>query len=444
MNLFQEYLGDQFVLKRPSKAFYRSAVSFLLAGICVGLSYHYMTGLSNVSFWVVLTVMMIAGLGCLGAGIRMGTLLCGIQEWKNPFINLTIVVCSVMVVVIGLEGFLGWNEQQVLHILPKKKRATRSSPVPTGLNLKPEVIAYIEKRQKVLTMPVEWERRAVKIPGAAYAYYWHEVLHVHDKENFRRTTPFPPKSPDTFRIMVVGDSLTYGYGIEEQYTYSHIIQKRLEENYRVEVLNLGVSGNQSENILAVVRKFLPWLHPDLVLYGVCLNDFLPSGQGEYNGRGYEFPLPERVKDLLIKNTRAARYVSDLYDKSLRTAGLRFDFFDDILQDFDGYQQRFGQDVLKMNQFVQSQGLPPVLTMILDQYPRQGGRGYRISRVAERLLGQAGMDVIDTEDFYARFNGAAMHVSRWEGHPNELANAVFANMFLKELNGHPALQPFRKP
>jgi len=48
-------------------------------------------------------------------------------------------------------------------------------------------------------------------------------------------------------------------------------------------------------------------------------------------------------------------------------------------------------------------------------------------VAERHLGAAGMDVVETATYYRHFAGHPLHVSRWEGHPNEIANAIWAFM-----------------
>lgn len=443
MNPFNKYLEQHIMMKGSSKDLWRDPVSFFLTGLCACLSSYVLSGLTNVSFWLVMTVMLVSTTVCIGAGIRIGTLLWGKPELKNPFTNVSIVLCSIMVVVIGLEGFLGWHEQQAVPRKPVKKKDLNSLSLPSDLHLNREDLVNIKKRQQLLTMPVQWERRNASLPGAVSAYYWHDVLHIHDEGRFRRSKPVPQKPIRTFRIMVVGDSLTYGYGIDQKFTYANVIQEELGKDYNVEVINLGVTGYQSQNILAVIRRFLPRYHPDFVIYGVCLNDFLPAGKGEYTGRGYAFPLPDSVQDFLTERTRVARFVSDLYDRSLRTAGLRVDFFEDILQDFDGYQQRFGRDVLAMNQFVTTNGLPPVLALVLDQYPRYGRSGHRIARVAETLLTQAGIDVVKTENFYKRFDGVAMHVSPWEGHPNEMAHAIFASMILKKLHHHPSLNAFRR-
>lgn len=54
-----------------------------------------------------------------------------------------------------------------------------------------------------------------------------------------------------------------------------------------------------------------------------------------------------------------------------------------------------------------------------------------------------MEVVDTEEYYQRLNGHAMAVSRWEGHPNEEAHAIFSSMISRKLRDHPALQPYSR-
>ena len=75
----------------------------------------------------------------------------------------------------------------------------------------------------------------------------------------------------------------------------------------------------------------------------------------------------------------------------------------------------------MNAFVKAAGLPPLVAMVVDQYPDYGGRGYRVAMMAEDAVRPAGAKLIPTTDYYIRYNGKAMYVSRWEGHPDEVAN-----------------------
>jgi len=293
-----------------------------------------------------------------------------------------------------------------------------------------------------LTMPAEWERRPANIEGAVSAYYWHNILHVHNSDRMRLIGKFPPKAPGTFRMLALGDSLTYGYGIAETDTYPSVLEKELTKSFRIQVLNLGVSGAQSEDIYTILTRHFPALKPDLVFYGVCLNDFLPSGVGEYeNNRAYPVPLPYR--DHFANKTLMGKLLAKHYDALLMRWGLRADFLADILTDFEGYQARFARDVKAMNAFVRGKGLPPIVAMVLDQYPTTKGKKYEVVLAAERHLRDAGILVI-ASDYIKRNDGRTdWYVSRWEGHPNEKANRVFGEEIAKVLKDLPELGRYRR-
>lgn len=296
-----------------------------------------------------------------------------------------------------------------------------------------------------LVMPDEWARRPAQIEGSRHSYWWHGKLHVHDDNGMRRSQPFPPRRENTCRIAVFGDSLTYGYGVAAEEAYPALIESMLAEAYRVEVLNLGVIGWQSADIAAAAERFIPGLEPDLALYGVCLNDFLDSGEGQQSNRrrrGWGFPLPYWFKMTMTARTRLAELLVERYDRLLMLLGLRMDFHDDILKDFDGYQARFGRDVRRLNDIVRAGGLPPVTAMVLYQLPDTAGPAVAITAVAERLMAQAGIDVIPTRTYYEDHRGRVLHVSPWEGHPGVEAHRIFAGEFTRRLTGHPALESCR--
>jgi hypothetical protein len=299
-----------------------------------------------------------------------------------------------------------------------------------------------EAARTTLAMPPEWNRRPVSIAGAEFAYYWHGILHVHNRDSIRLAGTFPEKRPGVFRIVALGDSLTYGYGVAAEETYPAVLERELQSHFRVEVLNLGVSGAQSEDIYRILKAKLPVLRPDLVFYGVCLNDFLPSGVGEYaSNRAYQVPIP--YGDHFVRKTLTGKLFERQYDALLMKLGLREDFFGDILRDFGNYQTRFARDAKAMNAFVLEHGLPAMVAMVLDQYPDTTGRGYMIGQAAERHLGAAGIRVIPAE--YIRRNDGRQdwHVSQWEGHPNQKAHRTFAEEVARAVERLPELQAYRR-
>ncbi|HWR97061.1 MAG TPA: GDSL-type esterase/lipase family protein, partial [Candidatus Methanoperedens sp.] len=289
-------------------------------------------------------------------------------------------------------------------------------------------------------MPEALQRRETQMPGAREAYWWQGHLHVLDADRLRRTTPLPPKAPGVLRIAAFGDSLTYGEGVAAEEAWPSVLERELGGEYRVEVLNLGVSGSQSEDVLRFAERRLPQLEPDLVLYGVCLNDFLPSGRGQYdNNRAWSLTLPFGFH--LEHGTRLGALVAAAYDRLLMRIGVRVDFYTDILRDFRGYQQRFARDVAALNRVVTARGLPPVVAMVLNQSPRRDGPGWRIGEMAAELMRAAGLAVLPAD--YIRANaGRTFAVSRWEGHPNAEAHRLFAGEFAAAVRRDPRLAGYR--
>jgi len=118
--------------------------------------------------------------------------------------------------------------------------------------------------------------------------------------------------------------------------------------------------------------------------------------------------------------------------------------DDILADFAGRQRRFAYDVKQMNEVVLAANLPPLIAIVLDQFPVHQGRGYRVARIAEEAFARAGAEVIPSEPFYRAYSGRDFSVSRWVEHPNEEANWLWAEMISDALRHGATSSPLQRP
>ncbi len=402
---------------------------------------------TGIWFWLWLGIAVIAMCVLLGIGASALLPKSAGDRLGAFFPKLAVIVASLTLAIMAAEGFLALREKGgAAATIARRTRNTPEARLEVakqhGVAIRPEALAEIRKREGVLTMPDAWQMKERNIEGSARSFDWHGYLHVLSQEGFRRATPFPEKKNDTFRIMFVGDSMTYGYGVDERFIYATLIGEELNTTHRVEVINLGISGWQSADILKILTDFMPRLQPDLVVYGMVLNDFLPSGIGQYSNQGYKVPIPAWL-EAYFNRGRVARLTSDAYGAALRSLGLRNDFYDDILKDFDGYQSRFGRDVEAMNRLVTSAGLPPIIAMVLDQYPVSAGRGARIARDAERHMKAAGMNLVSIEEYLRRYDGYGFPVSLWEGHGDELAHAIWASMLLPAISAEPGLQKYRR-
>ena len=84
-----------------------------------------------------------------------------------------------------------------------------------------------------------------------------------------RDRDVPPKD-DKYRIAVVGDSFTWGQGVEESDRFSDLIEQALGPGY--EVFNFGRPGNNMPEHLQVLTQALD-THPDFVLLQLYINDW---------------------------------------------------------------------------------------------------------------------------------------------------------------------------
>jgi len=83
------------------------------------------------------------------------------------------------------------------------------------------------------------------------------------------------KSKDTYRIIVIGDSVTFGQGCIYEGTYPYILEQLLEEmrpGIDWQVWNLGVPGYSPSLELATLEELGPLYDPDLVVVGFFRND----------------------------------------------------------------------------------------------------------------------------------------------------------------------------
>jgi acyl-CoA thioesterase-1 len=73
-------------------------------------------------------------------------------------------------------------------------------------------------------------------------------------------------------IVAVGDSLTEGLGVEEEFAYPAVLEERLrKQGYPYQVVNAGISGETSSGTLSRIKWVLT-LKPDIVILVTGAND----------------------------------------------------------------------------------------------------------------------------------------------------------------------------
>ncbi|MDD5085561.1 MAG: GDSL-type esterase/lipase family protein, partial [Candidatus Omnitrophica bacterium] len=100
------------------------------------------------------------------------------------------------------------------------------------------------------------------------------------------------KTGNTVRILVVGDSVTFGHGVDAEDTYSKCLERRLNEEiklYRFEVINTAVPGNSPFQEYYDLKRGLIF-KPDIVVVQFVSNDLVEPYKAfrRYGGRGIDY------------------------------------------------------------------------------------------------------------------------------------------------------------
>jgi lysophospholipase L1-like esterase len=146
------------------------------------------------------------------------------------------------------------------------------------------------------------------------------------------------KKPGVKRILILGDSVSFGFAEPDDVVYPAVLEKLLNEgdgDSRYEVMNSAVSGYNTWNELGTLEEWGPRLHPDLVILESCMNDFAPSeyisalgGLSVFNNRGDYLPEPsvyDRVGEFFEKHSVLFAEALYRWDVYLRKEGIRKEY-----------------------------------------------------------------------------------------------------------------------
>ena len=78
-----------------------------------------------------------------------------------------------------------------------------------------------------------------------------------------------------YKILLLGDSVSWGDGVDMQQSYPFLLEEMLNKNYPgkiFEIINTGVPGYSTFQQLIYLKKYGIKLKPDIIIHQFCLND----------------------------------------------------------------------------------------------------------------------------------------------------------------------------
>jgi hypothetical protein len=141
------------------------------------------------------------------------------------------------------------------------------------------------------------------------------------------------KSKETLRILILGDSFTFGDHVSDDETYSHYLQEMLPHT---EVINMGVHGYGHDQMLILLKEEGVKYEPDIVILGflpldmsrnlLSFRDFAKPcfvlNRGELKLTGTPVPRPEEILQSDWIRPRMLDILSLLYHRVNKFSGLQ--------------------------------------------------------------------------------------------------------------------------
>lgn len=247
-------------------------------------------------------------------------------------VNILLSLASLIFSLIGAELYLRWNPTPYVYAMTRHVvQHTHSEPITHP------VLGYIPKANLIKPFRNREFDTTIRI----------------NSQNMRDQEYALEKPEGVKRIVVVGDSFIFGWGVEENQRVTEILENHYFTN--VEVLNLGVSGYCSDEELEWLKFRGLAFKPDRVLF--FTSDLPLSCHNQYkfvNHRLYWADSPEltwwvQMRSWLLRNI----YLISFFDYSVA----------DILQKMQSF---FIKHEIVPNHFNATEKSPPWEETILEE------------------------------------------------------------------------------
>jgi len=283
-------------------------------------------------------------------------------------------------------------------------------------------------------------------------YSWGQPIH-RNRLGFR-SREIGLKPSGAFRIMVLGDSMTWGAGIAAEQRYTDILEQRLNadfQTHKFEVHNFGVSGGPMILHARILQNYIGIVQPDLIVVGFCYNDTdtnmkRPSGWCPEKQRFDDKcgPFLERMSGCLtrlhlahigVRTERAVRRIAEL-------CGVYPDSISVIDRTYDPNSaewRTFVRALERIKYISDTCGLPPPVFASLNhgvylRTPTDYARPdplvstfLRWHRQAEIAAGTQGYIVVNFHQEIAdRLKGRSLVVNPLDNHPSPALHQLYAD------------------
>lgn len=231
-----------------------------------------------------------------------------------------------------------------------------------------------------------------------------------------------PKPNHVKRTLVVGDSITLGWGVEYEDTYPKILELKLNNKAGPthEVVNLGVGNYNTVNELASLKKHLD-LEPDLVVCGFYINDI------------EKVTYPSALQYFLMSHSYLYGFASDrLINLNYRKTKSYRSFYNSQFADAQ-LTRRLNSALNGMIELTKKKNIPFILINIPEFHQFKPYPFPQVQKFIESIA-YANPDVayIDLLTRLRDEDPTRLWVTREDHHPNALGQELIASAIFEKL------------
>ena len=232
------------------------------------------------------------------------------------------------------------------------------------------------------------------------------------------------RTPGTLRIVMVGDSLTEGWGVPFEDTFSKRIERMYaDKGVQAEVINTGV-GNW--NTVQEVQFFLSNAYryqPDIVVLNYFVNDA-------------ELLAPSKPPSILTSHCYSCTFLMGRIDTLLRQFSERQDFQDYYLGLYGDGQAKGWMDsraaIGRLAAYCAENDIKLLVASLPELHDVQDYQFGRITELVQEAAEENGAEFVDLLPALEDQESSTLWVTPPDPHPNALANQFLAEGLFEAL------------
>jgi lysophospholipase L1-like esterase len=227
----------------------------------------------------------------------------------------------------------------------------------------------------------------------------------------------------TYRIMMLGDSTTFGWGVRLEDTAAKFLERKLNAHLppgydKVNVINAGVGNYDTAQEVTYYQTRGRDFHPDLVVLVFFIND--PE------------PVPVEKKGFLIDRSYLIAFATNRFDGVLRHFGMRpdwKDYYSSLYDDDKPGFQACKQALMSLAHSTRSNGAD-VLVALLPELHQINADSYPFKAAHQKIKDVVAAENVPAVELIDGLKNHGPENSLWvtplDDHPNAKANDLISD------------------